>query len=190
MKELENVHPGEVLYQEFLVPMNLSQNAIARAIGVAPRRINEIVLGRRAVTADTALRLAKAFGTTPEFWMNLQASYDLEEAGRSLGAVVERIEAVWRRRSAWFRGRGRGGVIGDCGRLARSAIGADTVPTDADAPTISARPRAWRLQAIQADAFFGRLQRDAGARSPNRGMADRGSDRAPMRSTRRRRRCA
>ena len=96
MKQLENVHPGEVLDQEFLVPMNLSQNAIARAIGVAPRRINEIVLGKRAVTADTALRLAKAFGTSPEFWMNLQASYDLEEAGRSLGAVVGGIEPVSR----------------------------------------------------------------------------------------------
>ena len=76
--------------------MNLSQNAIARAIGVAPRRISEIVLGKRAVTADTALRLAKAFGTTPEFWMNLQASYDLEDAGRSLEAVVEGIEPVSR----------------------------------------------------------------------------------------------
>ena len=97
MKSLRNVHPGEVLYEEFLVPMNLSQNAIARAIGVAPRRINEIVLGKRAVTADTALRLAKAFGTSPEFWMSLQASYDLEEASRSLEAVVGGIEPVWRR---------------------------------------------------------------------------------------------
>lgn len=96
MAKLKNVHPGEVLLEEFLVPMNLSQNALARAIGVAPRRINEIVLGKRAITADTALRLAKTFGTSESFWLGLQGDYDLEEARKIIGkdlAQVERIAA-------------------------------------------------------------------------------------------------
>jgi addiction module HigA family antidote len=76
--KLENIHPGEVLLEEFLVPMGLSQNRIAREIGVPPRRINEIVHGKRAVTADTALRLARYFGTTEAFWKGLQADFDLE----------------------------------------------------------------------------------------------------------------
>ena len=80
MKKLDNIHPGEVLLHEFLEPMEISQNKLARAIHVPPRRINEIVHGKRSVTADTALRLSKAFGTTPGFWMALQASFDLEEA--------------------------------------------------------------------------------------------------------------
>ena len=88
-KKLSNVHPGEVLAEEFLVPLGLSQNALARALAVAPRRINEIVLGKRAVTADTALRLAQYFGTTPEFWMVLQAAYDLEEAAEALGGTLK-----------------------------------------------------------------------------------------------------
>ena len=80
VNKLENIHPGEVLLEEFLVPMGLSQNRIAREIGVPPRRINEIVHGKRAITADTALRLARYFGTSEAFWMGLQADYDLEEA--------------------------------------------------------------------------------------------------------------
>jgi addiction module HigA family antidote len=84
MKRLPNIHPGEVLLEEFLKPMDLSQNAIARDIGVAPRRINEIVLGKRGITADTAIRLAKRFKTSEQFWMSLQADYDLEEARKSL----------------------------------------------------------------------------------------------------------
>lgn len=88
-KKLPNVHPGEVLAEEFLAPLELSQNALARALAVPPRRINEIVLGKRAVTADTALRLAQYFGTTPEFWMALQAAYDLEEAGQVLGGTLK-----------------------------------------------------------------------------------------------------
>ena len=84
MKRLPNVHPGEVLLEEFLNPMGLSQNAIAREIGVPPRRINEIVLGKRGITADTAIRLAKRFRTSEQFWMSLQAEYDLEEARKSL----------------------------------------------------------------------------------------------------------
>jgi len=87
---LDNVHPGEVLLEEFLVPMGISQNRLARDIGVPPRRINEIVHGNRAVTADTALRLARYFGTSEGFWMGLQADYDLEEARKRLGARLER----------------------------------------------------------------------------------------------------
>jgi antitoxin HigA-1 len=69
MRKLPNIHPGEVLQEEFLTPMGISQNGVARAIGVPPRRINEIVLGKRAITADTALRLAHYFGTSEQFWM-------------------------------------------------------------------------------------------------------------------------
>ena len=89
MNKLQNIHPGEVLLEEFLVPMELSQNRIAREIGVPPRRINEIVLGKRSVTADTALRLARYFGTTEAFWMGLQADFDLEEARNRLGKRLE-----------------------------------------------------------------------------------------------------
>jgi len=84
MKRLRNIHPGEVLLEEFLKPMDLSQNAIARAIGVPPRRVNEIVRGKRGITADTAIRLAKHFGTSEQFWMGLQADYDLEEARKGM----------------------------------------------------------------------------------------------------------
>ncbi len=80
MKKLANVHPGEVLLKDFLEPMEISQNALARVIDVPPRRVNEIVLGKRSITADTALRFARAFGTSEQFWMGLQADYDLEEA--------------------------------------------------------------------------------------------------------------
>jgi addiction module HigA family antidote len=89
MDKLENIHPGEVLLEEFLVPMGLSQNRIAREIGVPPRRINEIVHGKRAITADTALRLARYFGMSEAFWMGLQADFDLEEARNRLGKRLE-----------------------------------------------------------------------------------------------------
>lgn len=85
MNKLANIHPGEVLLEEFLEPMNLSQNQVARDISVAPRRINEIVLGKRAITADTAIRLARYFGTSEKFWIGLQADFDLEEARNKLG---------------------------------------------------------------------------------------------------------
>lgn len=88
---LPNIHPGEVLLEEFLKPMEISQNKIARAIGVPPRRINEIVQAKRAVTADTALRLAKYFGMSESFWMGLQADYDLENVRKDLGKRLERI---------------------------------------------------------------------------------------------------
>ena len=94
MNKLPNIHPGDVLLKEFLEPMALSQNALARATDVPPRRINEIVLGKRGISADTALRLAAAFGTSERFWLGLQADYDLEEARRALGAAVARIARV------------------------------------------------------------------------------------------------
>jgi addiction module HigA family antidote len=75
-------HPGIVLLEQFLRPSGLSQNALARDIGVPPRRINEIILGKRGITADTALRLAKHFGNSARYWMSLQTDFDLEEARR------------------------------------------------------------------------------------------------------------
>ena len=87
--KLENIHPGEVLLHEFLAPLELSQNRIARDIGVPPRRINEIVLGKRSVTADTALRLARYFDMSESFWMGLQADYDLEQTRCKLGDRLE-----------------------------------------------------------------------------------------------------
>lgn len=94
MKRLPNIHPGEVLLQEFLSPLGISQNAVARAAGVPPRRINEIVLGKRGVSADTALRLAAVLGTSERFWLELQATYDLEEARRALGGKLGRIQRI------------------------------------------------------------------------------------------------
>ena len=76
-KKLAPIHPGEILREEFMKPRDLSQNALARALNVPPRRINEIVLEKRGITADTALRLARYFGTTAEMWTGLQADYDL-----------------------------------------------------------------------------------------------------------------
>jgi addiction module HigA family antidote len=94
MKSLPNIHPGEILLEEFLTPMGISQNRLARAMDVPPRRINEIVHGKRAVSADTALRLARALGTTEQFWMGLQADYDLEEARKSSGNKLRKVENV------------------------------------------------------------------------------------------------
>ena len=91
-KRLRNIHPGEVLLEEFLNPMGISQNALARAIGVPPRRVNEIILGKRAITADTALRLATFFGTSEGFWLGLQADYDLEETRHGIGKELLRVE--------------------------------------------------------------------------------------------------
>jgi addiction module HigA family antidote len=94
MAALSNVHPGEVLQEEFLLPLGISQNALARAMGVPPRRINEIVLGKRSITADTAVRMAVALGTSERFWLGLQADYDLEEAHRALGDLAGKIERL------------------------------------------------------------------------------------------------
>jgi addiction module HigA family antidote len=89
-KKLHSVHPGEVLLEEFLKPLLLSQNRLALNIGVPARRINEIVLEKRSVTADTALRLAKFFGTSAEFWLGLQAQYDLDVTAEALGERLDR----------------------------------------------------------------------------------------------------
>ena len=94
MKPLPNIHPGEVLLEEFLQPLEISQNRLARAMGVPPRRINEIVHGKRAVTADTALRLARALGTSEQFWMGLQADYDLEEARKAARGELKNVEHI------------------------------------------------------------------------------------------------
>lgn len=83
MKRLPNIHAGEVLLEDFLKPLNISQNALAKAISVPPRRINEIVLKKRAITPDTAIRFSRFFGTSVKFWIGLQADYDVEEAERS-----------------------------------------------------------------------------------------------------------
>ena len=93
-RKLRNIHPGEVLSEEFLVPLGISQNALARAIGVPPRRVNEIVLGKRSITADTAVRLARALGTSEGFWMGLQADHDLEEARAELADRLTEIERL------------------------------------------------------------------------------------------------
>ena len=90
-EKLAPVHPGEVLLEEFLKPMNLSQNRLAMAIGVPARRINEIVLGKRGVSADTALRLARYFGTSPEFWLGLQMDYELDLAAEALGDRLDQL---------------------------------------------------------------------------------------------------
>lgn len=89
-KKLNPVHPGEVLREEFLLPLGLSQNRVAIDIGVPARRINEIVLEKRRITADTALRLGKFFGNTPQFWLGLQADYDLDLAEDLLRGRIER----------------------------------------------------------------------------------------------------
>jgi addiction module HigA family antidote len=88
---LPNPTPGEILSEEFLAPMGLSQNALARALHVPPRRINEIVLGKRAVTADTDLRLARYFGVSEGFFLGLQSDYDLMQRRRQIGADLESI---------------------------------------------------------------------------------------------------
>ena len=88
---LRNPHPGEILLEEFLRPMQLSQNALARAVHVAPRRINEIVLGKRDISADTDLRLARYFGMSEGFFLGLQMDYDLDLTGGRLAKSLERI---------------------------------------------------------------------------------------------------
>ncbi len=89
---LPNPHPGEILLEEFLKPMDISQNALARAVHVPPRRINEIVLGKRAVTADTDLRLARYFGVSEGFFLGLQADYDLMQRRRQIESGLAIIE--------------------------------------------------------------------------------------------------
>jgi len=89
-KRLPLIHPGEILRDEFLRPMKISVYTLAQAIKVTRSRVNDIVLGRRGITADTAFRLARYFGTSPDFWISLQARYDLEAADRKLRRRIER----------------------------------------------------------------------------------------------------
>jgi len=88
-ERLKPVHPGEILLEEFLKPMGLSQHRVAIGMGVSARRINEIVQGKRRITADTALRLGKYFGMSPQFWLGLQMDYDLDMAEDQVGRRVE-----------------------------------------------------------------------------------------------------
>lgn len=94
------IHPGEVLMEDFLVPLGLSQFRLARDLSVPPRRINEIVHGKRAITADTALRLARYFGMSEQFWLNLQSRYDLEVERDRLGPRLEEEVAVFASQAA------------------------------------------------------------------------------------------
>ena len=89
-KMLDPIHPGEILLEEFLNPLNLSQYRVAKEINVPARRINEIVHGKRSISADTALRLSRFFGTSERFWLNLQLRYDLEVEKEKLADVLER----------------------------------------------------------------------------------------------------
>lgn len=88
-KKLSPIHPGEILLEEFLAPLNISQYRLALSIRVPPRRVNEIVHGLRRISADTALRLERYFGTSAAFWMNLQSTYDLEVEKDEVGAAIE-----------------------------------------------------------------------------------------------------
>jgi addiction module HigA family antidote len=94
-QKINPVHPGEVLMEEFLKPMGISQNKLARAISVPPRRINEIVLEKRSVSADTALRLAQYFGTSAKFWMGLQSDYDLDITKDKVGQRIQKEVRVY-----------------------------------------------------------------------------------------------
>jgi addiction module HigA family antidote len=90
MTKLTPVHPGEILFEEFIKPFAISQYRLAQDVRVPPRRINEIVHGKRAITADTALRLGRYFRTSPHFWLNLQSRYDLEQELETRGRAIER----------------------------------------------------------------------------------------------------
>jgi addiction module HigA family antidote len=94
-EKLNPVHPGEILMEEFMKPMGISQNKLARAISVPPRRINEIVLEKRSISADTALRLAQYFGNSAKFWMGLQSDYDLDIAEDKVGQRIQKEIRVY-----------------------------------------------------------------------------------------------
>lgn len=99
-EKLEPIHPGEILLEEFLTPMELSQNHLAVRIGVPARRINEIVLGKRGITADTALRLGRYFGMSPQFWLGLQMDYDLDVTADKLAERLEQEVHPYQRKAA------------------------------------------------------------------------------------------
>src|SRR3989339_186932 len=90
MKKIPTIHPGEILQEEFLKPLNISQNRLGAELGVSPRRINEIVHGKRSITADTALRLSRFFGNSASFWLGLQMDYDLDVAADALASRISR----------------------------------------------------------------------------------------------------
>jgi len=92
--DLSPIHPGEILREDFLEPLGITQNRLATTIGVPPRRINEIVHGKRSITADTALRLAKAFGNSAQFWLNIQDRYELDIAADKLGDTLAGIQRL------------------------------------------------------------------------------------------------
>src|SRR6478736_9592170 len=94
MEKLDPIQPGEVLMEEFIEPLGINQHRLAVAIGVPPRRINEIVHGKRRITADTALRLGRYFGTSAQFWINLQGNYDLEIERDALGSAIDKIHPL------------------------------------------------------------------------------------------------
>ncbi|MHC4168144.1 MAG: HigA family addiction module antitoxin [Planctomycetota bacterium] len=94
-KKIPPLHPGEVLFEEFLKPMNISQNRLGQGLGVSARRINEIVHGKRSITADTALRLGRYFGNSPQFWLGLQMDYDLDvETDRLSGRIEKEVKKL------------------------------------------------------------------------------------------------
>lgn len=99
-KKLPPIHPGEILFEEFLKPMGLSQYRLAKDISVPPRRINEIVHGKRSISADTALRLGRFFGISPQFWLNLQTRFDLEVTEDLLAERLEKEVQVLRSNAA------------------------------------------------------------------------------------------
>ncbi len=92
MRERSPIHPGEVLLEDFLVPLNLTKYRLAKDIGVPPTRIQDVIDGKRGISADTALRLGRYFGTSAELWMNLQNGYELELARMQLGEVLEQLK--------------------------------------------------------------------------------------------------
>lgn len=94
MERIDNIHPGEILLEEFLKPLGISQNRLANAMKVPPRRINEIVHGKRAITADTAIRLSLVLGTSAKFWTNLQASYDLKKAEQAKATELKELNRI------------------------------------------------------------------------------------------------
>ena len=94
-QKIQPIHPGEILFEEFLKPMGISQYRLAKEISVPARRINEIVHGKRAITADTALRLGRYFSVSPEFWINLQTHYDLEVEKEKLASKLNRTVRVY-----------------------------------------------------------------------------------------------
>jgi len=94
MKNIANIHPGEILQEEFLIPMGISAYKLSKSIGVQQTRISLILKGERGITADTAMRFSKYFGTTPEFWMNLQREYDLRKVKSEISEIIEGIVPV------------------------------------------------------------------------------------------------